>query len=377
LKIKILINASNLHGGGAVAVASSFINQLPLIANVSAGIAVLVSTEVNVNLISKGTAIENFASYKVFDVYGLDSMWSGIRREFDKYDLIFTVFGPAYVAFSKKRHIFGFAQPWIIYPDNPVYNRLGFSEKIKYRLKYFVQSLFFARADALIVELDHVKKGLQNYGYLKDIPTHVVNSTVDSIFFSPEKWEPVSFPQRSNEIRLGVIARNYPHKNLESFICLKQVLFNQYDIRAEFYVTFSEEEWVACSEDYQREINNIGLLRLDQCPSFYDQVDGIVFPSLLECFSATPLETMIMKKPLFASDLSFIRDCSREYGNYFDPLDINDMAKVIANYYLNPTKCIDLLNDASRYVTKFSSANGRAKEYLAIIGASLENTEEV
>jgi glycosyltransferase involved in cell wall biosynthesis len=246
------------------------------------------------------------------DVYGLSSIWSGVTKEFNKYDLVFTVFGPAYFVFTRTKHIFGFAQPWIIYPNNPISNELSYLKRIKQRFKYFVQSLFFSRADSLIVELEHVKKGLEKYSYLKNIPTQIVNSTVDSIFSFPEKWQPIKFPKTTVKIKLGVIARNYPHKNLKCFLELKHQLLNRYNLDVELYVTFSEDEWLSCSDEYKNEINNVGLLRLDQCPSFYDQIDGVVFPSLLECFSATPLEAMVMKKPLFSSDLSFIRDFSKE-----------------------------------------------------------------
>lgn len=377
MKKKILINASNLHSGGAVAVASSFINEISTLLSFSDDISILASKEVDNNLKSKSTVLDCFSSYKVMDVHGINSMWSSITKEFDKYDVVFTVFGPAYFLFSKAKHIFGFAQPWIIYPNNPISEELNFFKRLKQRFKYYVQSIFFSRAELLIVELEHVKRGLEKYRYLKNIPTHIVNSTVDTIFHEPQKWEQVEFPKTNAEIKLGVIARNYPHKNLKCFFDLKQKLFTQYNLNVEFYVTFSDEEWFACSKEYRQEIINIGLLKLDQCPSFYDQIDGVVFPSLLECFSATPLESMVMKKPLFSSNLSFIRDCSKEYAYYFDPLDNNNIAKVIADYYVNKSDDNEVLEEAKRYVNSFSSARGRAEEYLAIIKASLNNSERL
>ena len=37
-----------------------------------------------------------------------------------------------------------------------------------------------------------------------------------------------------------------------------------------------------------------------------------------------------MRKPLFASDLPFIHDCCHAHAHYFDPLDVDSMADVIA-----------------------------------------------
>ena len=64
-------------------------------------------------------------------------------------------------------------------------------------------------------------------------------------------------------------------------------------------------------------------------------MDAIIFPSLLECFSATPLEAMAMEKPFFASDREFIRDVCSDYALYFDPEDPISAANVINDYLEN------------------------------------------
>ena len=369
----ILINASNLHGGGAVAVASSFIHELSLLNIEGKNISLLVSTEVAENIKQKNTNIDSFSSYKIRDFYGLSAIWKGISKEFEGYDIVFTVFGPAYFTFSKAKHIFGFAQPWILYPNNPIAKQFSFFYRIKIKLHYFVQSLFFSRADELVVELEHVKKGLSNYSYLKNIPTHIVYSTVDNIFYNPEKWQEINFPYSNADIKLGVIARNYPHKNLNCLAEVKKILSEKYNLKADFFVTFSAQEWNKCSEHYKQEIYNIGLLNLDQCPSFYTQIDGVIFPTLLECFSATPLESMSMGKKIFASDLPFIKDCALDYADYFNPLSVEDIACSIAKYFSNKIKNEAQLVEAKEYVKAFSSAEVRAKKYLDIINNALKN----
>lgn len=364
---RILINASNLHCGGGVAVASSFIHELSLL-NPSSDISVLVSSVVDKNIQQKSTATSVFSSYKVIDFYGLSSIWGGVGKQFEAYDLIFTVFGPAYFLFSSKKHVFGFAQPWIVYPRNPVSKGMSFLPRMKTRLKFLLQSLFFSRADELVVELDHVKEGLKAYPYLKTVPTHIVHSTVDSIFYTPDLWQGVDFPSSSSNIKLGLIARNYPHKNLQCLPLVKEILQRDYGLSVNFYVTFPEPEWDECSEGFRAEVHNIGALKLDQCPSFYSQIDGVIFPSLLECFSATPLESMAMEKPIFASDLPFIKDCCHDYANYFDPLNPADIARVVAGYFLEPGAGKEAkLAEAKTYSDSFSSAKGRAESYLKIL----------
>ncbi len=144
---------------------------------------------------------------------------------------------------------------------------------------------------------------------------------------------PLNIPDTGRSIRLGVVSRNYVHKNLACLPALKQELKDRHGLEVDFFVTFTEAEWQSCSEHFRSTIHNVGALVLPQCPSFYGAMDGVVFPSLLECFSAVPLEAMSMRKPLFASDLPFIRDCCHEHANYFDPLDIASMSRSIANYF--------------------------------------------
>lgn len=364
---RILINASNLHGGGGVAVASSFIYELTLLERSDANISLLISSEVDDNLKLKGVKESFFSSYKVKNYYGISAIWKGLSKEFIDFELVFTVFGPAYFLHSKVKHIFGFAQPWIIYPNNPISRSFNIFQRLKIKLHYFVQSLFFSRADELIVELNHVKIGLKKYSYLKKIPTHIVFSAVDSVFHTPNKWQPVNFPKTKDSIKLGVIARNYHHKNLACLPEVKKILWKKYNLNVDFFVTFSDEEMQNCDESFQQNIYNIGILKLDQCPNFYFQIDAVIFPTLLECFSATPFESMIMGKKLIASNLPFIKDCSLNYADYFDPLNTKDIANTIAMYFTSEISDDQILEDAKEYVRNFSSAKDRAEKYLNII----------
>ena len=59
------------------------------------------------------------------------------------------------------------------------------------------------------------------------------------------------------------------------------------------------------SRDFKKKVISLGELSINQCPDFYNNMDMIFFPSNLECFSATPLEALYMKKSIVCSDLPF------------------------------------------------------------------------
>ena len=363
--MKILINVANLHSGGGVQVASSFINELPSISNeIVKEFNIIVSSEVDKNI--KKSVKNFFKNYKVYNIFGIKN-YKKNAGIFDGYDLIFTVFGPCYHS-VKGINIVGFAQPWIIYPNNECYTMLSGLEKFKSKLKFYLQKMFFKKSDFCVVELEHVKQRLVELDIFKASHIHVVYNTVSNVYFSPEKWEEIKI-KLIKKFKIGLISRDYFHKNTNILPKVKELLKNKYQKDVDFYVTFNKQEWQNKSLDFQENIINVGPLKVNECPNFYEKMDAIIFPSLLECFSATPLETMMMKKPLFASDRDFIKDVCLDFAFYFEPTDPYSVADVINNFIENQSKNeLDIkLSAAKRHAENFSNARQRAVKYIEII----------
>ena len=89
---KVLINASNLHSGGAVQVAVSFLNELIHLKQVD--IDVIVSSKVHRELKSINAEVERFSSYNIYDTSGFSAL---IDFKFTNiilsYGTVFTIFG--------------------------------------------------------------------------------------------------------------------------------------------------------------------------------------------------------------------------------------------------------------------------------------------
>ncbi|MBE7419300.1 MAG: glycosyltransferase family 4 protein [Ideonella sp.] len=369
---RLLINCSNLHVGGAVAVASSFVHCLSQEPPDDFDITLLLSTAVSANLDSMRTELNGFVGSEVVNHHGLHSLWQGLRRRFACHDVVFTVFGPAYVLPHATPHICGFAQPLIIYPHNPVEARMAPLARWRQRLKYLIQERFFASASELVVELEHVKDALARNRLFRHIPIHVVYNTVDSLFLDPTRWQPLALPKSARGLRLGLVSRNYPHKNLDCLPALKEQLQREHGLPVEFYVTFTDAEWQACAPSFREAVRNVGPLLLTQSPTFYAAMAGVIFPSLLESFSAVPLEAMRMRRPLFASDLPFIRDCCHQHAVYFDPLRVESMAQAIAEYFeLGESERAHRLDSAYAFAARYPGPAERARAYLDIVRGAL------
>ena len=89
-------------------------------------------------------------------------------------------------------------------------------------------------------------------------------------------------------------------------------------------------------------------------------------PTLLETFSASYPEAMIMEKPIITSNLSFAKDICASSAEYFNPLDPEDIAKKILNLYSDKNRYNQLIEFGKKQVKIFPNPNERAKKYLSI-----------
>lgn len=168
-----------------------------------------------------------------------------------------------------------------------------------------------------------------------------------------------------NEVVIAYIGRDYVHKNL----VVIDELINRSDLKdlgdVRFITTLTKEEVKKYSEKFQTNIEHRGPVTISDLPDFYDGVDVVLFPSLLECSSATPMEALYMNKEIIASDRSFVRDVCGERATYFDPLDSEDLKnklKILLNR--RGLKKPDNKND-------WYSSLDRTRHYIGIINKYL------
>ena len=89
----------------------------------------------------------------------------------------------------------------------------------------------------------------------------------------------------------------------------------------EIPIPLSEGEWAASSPQLRTCSTNLGIIPIQAVPSVYAAADAAIFPSLLEGFSAMPLEAMKVEKFVFASRRELISSVCRDGSVYIDPED--------------------------------------------------------
>ena len=371
----VVINASNLHVGGGVQVAASFLTELSAIGSAKGfdyKIIVLCSNKVFANLSLEFDA-SIFHGFFVVDIFGLSRVPSNISSIIKNAKIIFTVFGPVYFRKSGATHICGFAQPWIAYPDNPTYERLSLKKRLLYKIKFNIQSFIFRRYDKLIVEQAHVKDALEHIGYDSEKIT-IVSNCVSDVFNNKNHWSEITFDKSilKEDYTFGFIGRPYAHKNVSILKEVDEILKTKYGISCNFLFTFTSSEMEDQNFTSLENFHTVGEININQCPSFYNHVDALLFTSLLECYSAAPIEAMKMKKSVLASDYEFVRDVCKDSAYYFDPLDAEDIARVIHFYISESSVRKEKIDLSTRVLGDLPSAKDRALGYLNIIDSEFK-----
>ncbi|UQY42857.1 glycosyltransferase [Mixta hanseatica] len=364
----LLVNASNLYVGGGLQVGISIIEEF---VKLDLEFIAAVSPPVYNQLGEKGrkksiiidktpSGLLNFTTRRKLD---------GIIKKYDIQD-VFTVFGPSYWNPGVKNHLVGFALPWLIYDTQAVYRKLPAKEKLKKILLHYLQPYYYKKnATKIVVETADVKyKAAKLLGFRPE-KVYLVSNTISANFSQPSLYDNSAVsklpPKKTDEIWLLTVAYNYPHKNLQVLYPLLEALPDNY----KFVLTLDAAFLASVPEEHQKRIILTGNVTNAQCPPLYQYCDGMLLPTLLECFSASYVEAAYMNKPVFTSDRDFAKTVCGENAFYFDPLNSDDIAFVIKNAFASPDKIERYCIEARKAVDKLPNATERAKLYLSAIYA--------
>src|SRR5690606_27533107 len=94
---RVVIHAANLHVGGGVQVATSFLEEVARLPLPPFRLEVLASSEVAAGLERLGVDCGRFDGFETLDVHGPWRGMAALRRRLAGADAVFTLFGPSYI----------------------------------------------------------------------------------------------------------------------------------------------------------------------------------------------------------------------------------------------------------------------------------------
>lgn len=223
--------------------------------------------------------------------------------------------------------------------DTNIYNNFN-------KLDIYIQKVF---VEKIIAISNSVKEQIICFNKTNDI--EVIYNAIDMKKFYTKKT-------KSNEIRIGCVARLIPNKKGQDILINAMKIVSQQYPDAKCYfagTTERDKEYnMKVLMDMANELkinkNIIFLGNVNDVPAFLSTLDIFVLPSRYEGFGIVILEAMASKVPVIASRLQGPKEIIKEdkYGEMFEVEDYNSLANIIMkNIKLDNTEKI---NKAYEYV---------------------------
>ena len=364
--LRVLVDASNLHIGGGVQAAASFIDELHLLRDRGV-VPWLARVDVQVSSLvwdSLGEATRQGLPMTVVDTrpYRLANWRPGLRS----HDVSFTVFGPEWGLSRARRRVVGYADVRSLYPTHPA-ERLSWRRRTWWVARGVAARMMMRQVDVIVVETPALAARLLTKRVVPRDRIEVVDNSFSGVFDRPDQWQSVPMPDpEPGTITLAYVARAYPHKNLGFLPALAHAAAG-HGASVRFLLTLSDAEWAATSPALRACATNLGPIPVQAVPGVYAAADAAVFPSLLEGFSAMPLEAMKMGKVVFASRRDFVSSICRDAPAYIDPEDPVDAAATVVRVLGDPEEVEIHVKRGLEVIAELPTAADRAARYVEII----------
>lgn len=371
--MRLLVNTATVLKGGSVQVAKSFVQECRDFSEHEFGIILGPGLSTSFN---KSEFPSNFRffflnyrpSQKILSLQRSGAALDRIETEFNP-DVVFTTSGPSYWR-PKAPHVMGFNLPHYIYPDSPYFTELlSLDRRIWWRAKSAIIHHFTKRfADVWVVQTDDVNRRLRKWISTENITT--VSNTFGRAFAEAalsEQYNERVRRERSSTFRVLLLSSYYRHKNLEIVNDIVESIRELGVEGIEFVMTLPQSDFHRAIKPENRSlVVNVGPQEPEDCPQLYREVDAVLLPSLLECFSANYVEAMAMSRPILSTDLGFARSICADAALYFDPLDGTDALRKILALKEDPGLYRRLIAAGSRELKRFGTPGERAGSYLQV-----------
>ncbi|WP_322920492.1 glycosyltransferase [Nocardioides renjunii] len=367
----VLIDMSNLVVGGGVQVGASFLDELARLVGDPQALRRWpwlrdVAVEASEAVVANATAPRG--SLRVTVVDGRPAARLRRRPRGDEFDVSFTVFGPDYGSRRARTRMVGFADVTSLFPEHAAIH--GRRARLRHAVRSRVSCRAFRAADLVVAESAHVTAALEERWGIPRRRLRVVPNVLNRVFTDESLREPLSV-QVHHRPAFAFPTRAYPHKNLALLGAAARILREEHGRDVEFLLTLTDDEWQALDPDTRAASRNAGPLRVSQVPSLYAACDGVVFPSLNECFSVTPLEALRAGRPLVASDRPFVREVAGDAAWYFDPIEPASLARALLDVTADDALRATRVADGLRVADGWPTGRDRAAAYLDLVDETL------
>jgi glycosyltransferase involved in cell wall biosynthesis len=242
--------------------------------------------------------------------------------------------------------------------------------KIKFWAYRLVIWLAVKRAKKIITVSEFSKKEIIDYFKLpseKIVVTYegvdkianrksqIAKNSAQQILININKYQSISSPY------LLYVGAAYPHKNLENLLKAFKILTTSYNLKSYKLVLVGEQDYFY--KKLKQEVKKLGLQKKVSFTGYlddqtlnqvYQNALCYVFPSYYEGFGLPGLEAMAQGVPVIASQAGSLPEILGQAALYFDPHDVEDMARVINKVINDEALRKDMIKKGFEQIKKFN-----------------------
>jgi len=256
------------------------------------------------------------------------------------FDLAYTMAGPAYTRFTCP-HVMGISNGYISHVSPSTFlSTRPITRWLPDALKIAYQARHAREAQRIIFQTETAR-----LHFCRRWRFPIQRTSVVANAFDPHGFATLSTAAFGNPIRVLVPAMAYPHKMLDRipFIAAacKDVLHPR-DVEFLLTIDPNSSEWQSIAQNAARlgvseRVKTLGPYNYADVGDIFSQADVILSLSVLETFSATPLEAFGANRPHISADQPWAREISGDAALYINPRDPKSVARAIGR----------LVNDAA------------------------------
>ena len=235
--------------------------------------------------------------------------------------------------------------------ENPTKKRLTFkSKQFVYR---WVNKIVAHKSVAIITYTEYVKNDVAKFAKANSRKFNVINLASDPMTDKPEE-----LPALVDQQFIMYIGRPLPHKNLERLIEAFALLQEkQPELRLVLAGKTDSNYRRMARIVKKRDVQNViftDFVTDGQLRWLYEHCAAYIFPSLSEGFGLPGLEAMSHGAPVVSSNATCLPEVYDDAAHYFDPLDVDDMARAIDDVLTDDTLRAELIKRGHKQVGKYS-----------------------
>lgn len=199
--------------------------------------------------------------------------------------------------------------------------------------------------------------------YIKEDIAKFANANSRKFVVTLESADPIKdkaeeLPELADKQFMMYVGRPTPHKNLERLIDAFASLQEQHpDLHLVLAGKTDSNYRRIARMVKKRELTNVvftDFISEGQLRWLYEHCAAYVFPSLSEGFGLPGLEAMRHGAPVVSSNATCLPEVYGDAAHYFDPLDVEDMAKAINDVLTKDKLRAELVKRGTKQVSKYS-----------------------